>query len=36
MRVRAGIHEPGHPTADLNRFRVDVLDLARELGDKVR
>jgi hypothetical protein len=27
-----GIYEPGHPTADENGFRGDVLDLTRELG----
>ncbi|MGC3994514.1 MAG: alpha-N-arabinofuranosidase [Propionicimonas sp.] len=30
--VYTGIHEPGHPTADENGFRTDVLDLVRELG----
>jgi alpha-N-arabinofuranosidase len=30
--VYTGIHEPGHPTADAEGFRGDVLDLARELG----
>ncbi len=27
-----GIYEPGHPTADADGFRRDVLDLTRELG----
>lgn len=27
-----GIHEPGHPTADEDGFRVDVIALVRELG----
>ncbi|MGW0737492.1 arabinosylfuranosidase ArfA [Streptomyces sp. NPDC002851] len=30
--VYTGIHEPGHPTADANGLRTDVLDLIRELG----
>ena len=30
--VYTGIYEPGHPTADADGFRGDVLDLARELG----
>lgn len=30
--VYSGIHEPGHPTADADGFRRDVLDLVRELG----
>ncbi|ATY32150.1 arabinosylfuranosidase ArfA [Sphingomonas psychrotolerans] len=30
--VYGGIYEPGHPTADENGFRRDVLDLTRELG----
>jgi alpha-N-arabinofuranosidase len=30
--VYTGIYEPGHPTADENGFRGDVLALARELG----
>jgi len=30
--VYDGIYEPGHPTADGDGFRVDVLDLVRELG----
>lgn len=30
--VYTGIYEPGHPTADEDGFRRDVLDLARELG----
>ena len=30
--VYGGIYEPGHPTADHNGFRQDVLALIRELG----
>jgi alpha-N-arabinofuranosidase len=30
--VYGGIYEPGHPTADENGFRQDVLALTRELG----
>jgi alpha-N-arabinofuranosidase len=30
--VYTGIYEPGHPTADENGFRADVLALTRELG----
>src|SRR5262245_25524650 len=30
--VYEGIFEPGHPTADDDGFRTDVLDLTRELG----
>jgi alpha-L-arabinofuranosidase len=30
--VYGGIYEPGHPTADTNGFRRDVLELTRELG----
>src|SRR3954467_827895 len=30
--VYTGIYEPGHPTADAEGFRQDVLDLVRELG----
>ena len=30
--VYTGIYEPGHPTADEDGFRGDVLDLIRELG----
>ncbi len=30
--VYTGIYEPGHPTADENGFRGDVLDLVREMG----
>jgi len=30
--VYDGIYEPGHPTADENGFRADVIDLVRELG----
>ncbi|MDQ2586460.1 arabinosylfuranosidase ArfA [Saccharothrix yanglingensis] len=33
--VRTGIHEPGHPTADEDGFRGDVLELTRELGVSV-
>jgi alpha-N-arabinofuranosidase len=33
--VYGGIHEPGHPTADADGFRGDVLELARELGPTV-
>ena len=33
--VYTGIHEPGHPTADEDGFRGDVLDLVRELGVSV-
>ena len=29
--VYTGIYEPGHPTADKNGFRQDVLDLVKEL-----
>ncbi|TVR51427.1 MAG: alpha-N-arabinofuranosidase [Puniceicoccaceae bacterium] len=29
--IYEGIYEPGHPTADANGFRRDVLDLVREL-----
>ena len=29
--VYTGIYEPGHPTADEDGFRGDVLDLTREL-----
>ncbi|MEJ7653499.1 MAG: alpha-N-arabinofuranosidase [Chloroflexia bacterium] len=29
--IYTGIYEPGHPTADENGFRTDVLDLVREL-----
>lgn len=29
--VYTGIHEPGHPTADKNGMRQDVIDLVREL-----
>ena len=35
--VYEGIYEPGHPTADENGFRQDVIDLIKELGvQKVR
>ncbi|HEY6451350.1 MAG TPA: alpha-N-arabinofuranosidase [Steroidobacteraceae bacterium] len=30
--IYGGIYEPGHPTADTNGFRQDVLALTRELG----
>ncbi|MDF7665801.1 alpha-L-arabinofuranosidase C-terminal domain-containing protein [Bifidobacterium sp. ESL0745] len=30
--VYTGIYEPGHPTADADGFRGDVIDLVRELG----
>ncbi len=30
--VYSGIYEPGHPTADPDGFRRDVIDLVRELG----
>ncbi len=30
--VYDGIYEPGHPSADANGFRGDVIDLVRELG----
>ncbi|TPF85552.1 alpha-L-arabinofuranosidase [Bifidobacterium sp. UTCIF-37] len=30
--VYGGIYEPGHPNADEDGFRTDVLDLVRELG----
>lgn len=30
--VYDGIHEPGHPAADDDGFRADVIDLVRELG----
>ena len=33
--VYTGIYEPGHPTADADGFREDVLDLVRELGVSV-
>lgn len=33
--VYGGIYEPGHPTADANGFRRDVLDLTRELGPTI-
>lgn len=29
--IYSGIYEPGHPTADLNGFRRDVLELVRDL-----
>ena len=30
--VYGGIYEPGHPTADKNGFRQDVIEKVRELG----
>jgi alpha-N-arabinofuranosidase len=33
--VYTGIYEPGHPSADAEGFRQDVLDLVRELGVSV-
>src|SRR6476619_7893762 len=30
--VYTGLYEPGHPTADGDGFREDVLELVRELG----
>ncbi|KRE29076.1 alpha-N-arabinofuranosidase [Agromyces sp. Soil535] len=30
--VYDGIHEPGHPTADAEGFRADVVELVKELG----
>ncbi|KFF31551.1 alpha-N-arabinofuranosidase [Bifidobacterium bombi] len=30
--VYSGIYEPGHPTADADGFRQDVIDLVKELG----
>jgi alpha-L-arabinofuranosidase len=33
--VYTGIYEPGHPSADQDGFRTDVLDLVRELGVSV-
>ena len=30
--VYTGIHDPGHPTADADGFREDVIELTRELG----
>ena len=33
--VYTGIYEPGHPTADDDGFRADVLELTRELGVSV-
>jgi alpha-N-arabinofuranosidase len=33
--VYTGIYEPGHPTADADGFRADVLALVRELGVSV-
>jgi alpha-L-arabinofuranosidase len=33
--VYGGIYEPGHPRADRNGFREDVLELTRELGPTI-
>lgn len=33
--VYGGIYEPGHPSADRNGFRQDVLELTRELGPTI-
>src|SRR5438094_4184879 len=33
--VYTGLYDPGHPTADSDGFRQDVLDLTRELGVSV-
>ena len=33
--VYTGIYEPGHPTADENGFRGDVMALTRELGPTI-
>ncbi|MGH6925072.1 MAG: alpha-N-arabinofuranosidase [Propylenella sp.] len=33
--VYGGIYEPGHPTADADGFRGDVLELTRELGPTI-
>lgn len=33
--IYGGIYEPGHPTADANGFRGDVLELTRELGPTI-
>ena len=33
--VYGGIYQPGHPTADANGFRKDVIDLVRKLGISV-
>jgi alpha-N-arabinofuranosidase len=30
--IYSGIYEPGHPTADADGFRQDVIDLVKELG----
>jgi alpha-N-arabinofuranosidase len=30
--VYTGLHDPGHPTADADGFRADVVELTRELG----
>jgi alpha-N-arabinofuranosidase len=30
--VYDGIYEPAHPSADADGFRIDVMDLVRELG----
>lgn len=33
--IYGGIYEPGHPTADENGFRGDVLELTKELGPTI-
>ena len=33
--IYGGIYEPGHPTADANGFRKDVLTLVKELGPTI-
>ena len=33
--VYGGIYEPGHPTADENGFRADVMELTKELGPTI-
>ena len=33
--IYGGIYEPGHPAADANGFRRDVLELVRELGPTI-
>ena len=33
--VYTGLFEPGHPAADANGFRGDVLELVRELGPTI-
>jgi len=34
--VYDGIYQPGHPRADEQGFRTDVMDLVRELGFSLR